>query len=68
MEALLHWSKEIKQKAIECGGKAVKFVDWNNLNNKSNNVMYLQDWIRSIQYYMKNAKEIRSEDIRKYLE
>ena len=67
MEALLHWSKEIKQKAIEYRGKAAKFVDQNKLNNKSKNVMYLRDWVRSIQYYMKNAKEIQSKDIRKYL-
>ena len=46
----------------------MEFVDRNKLNDKSKNIMYLRDWVQSVQIYIKNAKEIWSEDIRKYLE
>jgi len=61
------WSERIREYAIKVGGEVKKFVERNTLKQKTTNVPYIRDQCKTVQYYIKNQKEIEVHDIRKYL-
>ena len=50
--------------AMKIRGEARKFIERNNIEIRNNNTKYLRDWCKSVQYYIKSQKEIKSNDIR----
>ena len=67
MELLVDWANKTKNYAIRIGGKVERFTRAHKLKIDCNDVTYIRYWIRSIQCIIKNNKQIRSNDIRKYL-
>ena len=52
---------------IELGEEAQRFVEVNQLDESSKNIIYIKNWIYSIQYFIKNKEKIGMNNIRKYL-
>ena len=48
-------------------GEARKFIERNNIEIRNNNMKYLRDWCKSVQYYIKNQKEIKSNNIKQFM-
>ena len=56
-----------KEYIIEQGGKVKKFVELHKLNTETAMYAYIKDWIRNVQYFIKNQKNFVENDIRKYI-
>ena len=48
------------------GGEAKKFIDEYEIDEKHTHPKQIKDWIVQVQYYIKNQKEFKMNDNRKY--
>ena len=56
-----------KNYVIAQGSKAKKFVESYKLNTKTAISKYMKDWVRNVQYFIKNQNDFVENDIRKYV-
>ena len=65
-EFLLKWYRKTKVYAELIGGEAKKFIDKYEIDEKNTHPKQIKNWILKTQYYIKNQKEFKTNDIRKY--